>query len=331
MLKSRSGLRKIAALITIALSALTLQTTAVAPASATDNAPATLAFIDKAFNANQEIVLYGNTEYGLTIEALLQRKAGGYSLVKQLPAVKRILVDRTVVGNNKVGYLYTKDGALRTGRAGLFLFASNALGVANRPLQLSVFNELKAAIAPNGSIALANGNSVEYAWVVLGLHAFKQDALANRVLTFLQSKANSDGGFAGWSATSSIDGTGLTLQAMAALRNYGGAKVVADRKTAIVKAAAYLRGVQVSGSYWQSDNGDGTFSPDPNGTAYAAMGLKSVGANITRVSAWLKTQVVIDGGIKSAWSNGAGDVFATAQAYAPMIGKTYLELLPKRK
>ena len=328
MLKSRSGLRKLAALITITLAAVTAQPLA---ASATDNAPATLAFIDKAFNANQEIVLYGNAEYGLTIEALLQRKAGGYSLVKQLPAVKRILADRTVVGTNKVGYLYTKDGALRTGRAGLFLFASNALGVANRPLQLTVFNELKAAIAANGSIVLANNNSVEYAWVVLGLHAFKQDALANRVLTYLQSKANVDGGFSGWSAASSIDGTGLTLQALGALRSYGGTKVVETRKAAIVKAAAYLRSVQVSSSYWQSDNGDGTFSPDPNGTAYAAMGLKAVGANITKVSAWLKTQVVADGGIKSAWSNGAGDVFATAQAYAPMIGKTYLELLPKKK
>ena len=328
MLKSRSGLRKLAALITVTLAAVTAQTPA---ASATDNAPATLAFIDKAFNANQEIVLYGNTEYGLTIEALLQRKAGGYSLVKQLPAVKRILADRTVVANNKTGYLYTKDGVLRTGRAGLFLFASNALGVANRPLQLAVFNELKGAIASNGSIALANNNSVEYAWVVLGLNAFKQDALANRVLTFLQSKANVDGGFSGWSSASSVDGTGLTLQALAALRNYGGTSVVAARKAVIVKAAAYLRSVQVSGSYWQADNGDGTFSPDPNGTAYAAMGLKAAGANITRVSAWLKTQVVADGGIKSAWSNGAGDVFATAQAYAPMIGKTYLELLPKKK
>ena len=31
------------------------------------------------------------------------------------------------------------------------------------------------------------------------------------------------------------------------------------------------------------------------------------------------------------WSNGKGDVFATAQGYVPLIGKSYLDLIPAKK
>ena len=325
MFAPKSGLRIIATIISLA----SLGFGAVAPAQATDNSPATLAFIDKAF-VNDEIALYGSPEYGVTIEAMLQRKAGGYSLVKQLGAIKRVFTTKTLIGYNKAGYLYTKDGKLRTGRTGMFLFASKALGVANGPLQNSYYTELKQAIASDGSIALAAGNNVEYAWVVLGLKAYKADALANRVLQYAEAHQNADGGFAGWSTASSTDATGLALQAQAALRSYGGTKVVAARKASITKASKWIRSVQIDGNHWQSDNGDGTFSADVNGTAYAAMGLKAVGVKIAPYSTWLRLQLAADGGIKSAWSGANGDVFATAQAYAPMIGKSYLDLLPAK-
>lgn len=316
----------------LALAALTVAALLAAPApraEAATPAPATLAFLDKAF-VNNEISLYGAPEYGVTIEAMLQRRAGGYSMIKQLPQIKRVFTDRRVIGYNKTGYLYTKDGALRTGRTGMFLFASKALGVANGPLQNVFYAELKASIAKDGSIPLANGNSVEYAWVALGLHAYKQDTLAQKVLAYAESRQNADGGFAGWSSASSVDGTGLILQAQSSLRTYGGAKAVASRKASIAKASIYLRKISIEGNHWQSDNGDGTFSSDVNGTAYAAMGLKAVGIKIEPYSTWLKGQLAADGGIKSAWSGTAGDVFATAQGYAPMIGKAYVDLLPSK-
>ena len=316
----------IAPLAVVAFVFANLVSGATLRAEAASPAPATLAFLDKAF-VNNEIALYGSPEYGVTIEAMLARRAGGYSMIKQLPQIKRVFTDRRVIGYNKVGYLYTKDGALRTGRAGMFLFASNALGIANGPLQNVFYAELKAAIGKDGSIPLANGNSVEYAWVALGLHAYKQDALAHKVLAYAESRQNVDGGFAGWSTASSVDGTGLMLQAQAALRKYGGTKAVASRKASIAKASIYLRKISIEGNHWQSDNGDGTFSVDVNGTAYAAMGLKAVGVKIDSYSTWLKAQVAADGGIKSAWSGAAGDIFATAQAYTPMIGKSYIELL----
>lgn len=298
-------------------------------AQAADNSPATLAFIDKAFTGN-EVVLYGSPEYGVSLEALLARKAGGYRLTQQLADVKHLLSDRAVVSYNKSGYLHTKDGQLRTGRAGMFLFTSVALGVANRPLQLVVFNQLKAAIAADGSIASANGNAVEYAWVALGLQAFDQTSLAAKVLAFAESKANEDGGFAGWSSSSSTDATGLMLQAEAALKNVGGAKSITVRKSKIAKAVAFLTNSAVDKNHWMSDNGDGTSSVDVNGTAYAAMGLQAAGTPLIGVRGWLKAQLAADGGIRSAWSGTAGDVFATAQAYTPLIGKTYVQLLPKK-
>lgn len=309
--------------------ALTITSSATqANAATATNYPATLAFLDKAFQ-NNEISLYGAAEYGVTIEAMLQRKAGGYSFVRQLPQIKHVFTERAVIGYNKAGYLYTKDGQLRAGRTGLFLFASKALGVANGPLQNIFFGEIKNSISSDGSIKSANGNSVEYAWVVLGLHAYKQDSLAQKVLAYLETKQNSDGGFAGWTNASSTDGTGLTLQAEAALRSFGGSKAVAKHKSAIGKAVAYLRATVKESNHWQTDNGDGTASFDVNGTAYAVMGLKSVGIKTDAYSAWLKSLVAADGGIKSAWSGDAGDVFATAQAYAPMMGKAYLDLLGK--
>lgn len=343
MFAPKSGLRSIATLITTIALASSLAATAAIPASATpivmaptsvDNSPATLGFLDRAF-VNNEISLYGATEYGVTIEAMLQRRAGGYSLIKQLGAIKHVFTDRAVIGYNKVGYLYTPAtssavATLRTGRAGMFLFASKALGVANGPLQNIFYAELKGSIAADGSVPLAKGNTVEYAWIALGLHAYRQDALANKVLSYAEAHQNSDGGFAGWSSASSTDGTGLALQAQAALRTYGGTKTVAARKASIGKAVAYLRHTVIDGNHWQSDNGDGTFSADANGTAYAAMGLKAVGLDISKQALWFRGQLAADGGIKSAWSGSTGDTFATAQGYAPMIGKTYLSLLPTK-
>ena len=324
----RSLGRFIAGFLAAVIAATTIGAGSALPASAADGSQSTLTFLDKAFT-NNEIVLYGTPEYGVTLEAMLARKAGGYRLTQQLGAVKRVLADRSVVSYNKTGYLFTKDGALRTGRAGLFLFASVALGVPNRPLQLIVFNDLKSNVGKDGSVAPANNNAVEYAWIALGLRAFGQDALAGRVLSYVEGKQNADGGFAGWTPASSTDATGLMLQAQAALRSYGGSKIVAARKLSIGKAVAYLRRTSNGTDHWMTDNGDGTSSDDVNGTAYATMGLIAAGIDAKKYSAWLKSLVAADGGLKSAWSGSAGDVFATAQAFAPMIGKSYLQLLKK--
>ena len=45
-------------------------------------------------------------------------------------------------------------------------------------------------------------------------------------------------------------------------------------------------------------------------------------------SDWLKLQLAPKGGFLTSWSNGVGDKFATAQAIVPLLGKSYLDLLP---
>jgi hypothetical protein len=61
------------------------------------------------------------------------------------------------------------------------------------------------------------------------------------------------------------------------------------------------------------------------------MGLKAAGANITSIQAWMKTRLAPNGGLTTPWSNGVGDVFATAQGYVPLIGLSYLNLIPVKK
>ncbi|MFM6966166.1 MAG: hypothetical protein ACKOWI_02155, partial [Rhodoluna sp.] len=91
-----------------------------------------------------------------------------------------------------------------------------------------------------------------------------------------------------------------------------------------VVAAKYLRTVQVTGNHWESF-GD----VDVNGTAYAAMGLKAAGANVASIQTWLKSRVASTGGLITPWSNGRGDVFATAQGVVALLGSSYLNLLGK--
>jgi hypothetical protein len=61
------------------------------------------------------------------------------------------------------------------------------------------------------------------------------------------------------------------------------------------------------------------------------MGLKAAGGNITAIQSWLKTRVAPTGGLTTPWSNGVGDVFATAQGYVPLLGLSYLNLIPVKK
>jgi hypothetical protein len=125
---------------------------------------------------------------------------------------------------------------------------------------------------------------------------------------------------------SSADATGIALQALALAKRTATKSQAAIQQKSIVAASLYLRTTQVAGNHW-----DAWGDADVNGTAYAAMGLKAAGANITAIQAWLKTRIAPSGGLTTPWSNGVGDVFATAQGYAPLIGLSYLNLIPVKK
>jgi hypothetical protein len=322
-----SALRKLAALsaLTIAISASSLSM-----ASAVENYSSTVSFLSKSFLNGKALEgsPAGTMEYGFTLDAMLQLKAGGKSLVQQLPAINYMLGTRSQpLGNASNGYLFNKDEtlSLNVGRAGKFLFASEALDVPNNSIRFDVFKKLAARInSQTGEISNVASGTIDYAWVALGLNAYEEHTLANKVVQKLLTLQNTDGGFGEVDPLASTpDSTGLALQAINLRQDFGTDAQDKKRALAEKKAIAYLVSTSVDKNHW---NAYGEASV--NSTAYAAMGLKAAGKKIALYSDWLKLQLAPKGGFLTSWSNGVGDQFATAQALVPLLGKSYLDLLP---
>jgi hypothetical protein len=331
MFGAKSGLRVIAA---VTLATIAIATPLSAAKAAPETYPSTVNFLTSKFVNGKTLDGFapGTPDYGFTLEAMLQRKAGGQKLTDKLftPA-KAILADSTTMAKSIVAiYAYGTDKKIKPGVAGKFLFTSVAIGAPNAPLRNAVIADLKKAIAANGSIPSSAGNTFDYAWAILGLATNNQAKLANSVAANLVSLQRPDGGFGmdqtGDTLASSADATGIALQALSLSKRSATKSQAALQQKSIVAGALYLRSTQVSGSHWESW-GD----VDVNGTAYAAMGLKAAGANITSIQAWMKTRLAPNGGLTTPWSNGVGDVFATAQGYVPLIGLSYLNLIPVKK
>jgi hypothetical protein len=331
MLGPKSELRVIAALL---VAAFTFAAPPSAACAALPDYSTSLNFISSKFVSGKALDGFsqGIPDYGFTLEAMLQRKALGQKLLDQMVAVKANLADTTVFAKSAVSnYAYTNIGATKTikpGLAGKYLFASAALGVPNAPLRNAVIADLKKAISSNGLIASANGNTFEYAWAILGLAANNQQKLANLVAQKLFSLERPDGGFGtdqtGDTLASSADATGIALQALAYAKRTATASQLTKLQKAIITSSGYLRSSQVTGDHWEAW-GD----IDVNGTAYAAMGLKAAGANVSKVQAWMNGRISPTGGLMTPWSNGAGDVFATAQGMTAALGLSYLNLYSK--
>ena len=331
MFGPKTGLRL---LVAVLISALAI----AAPTSGASAAPSeysnTLTFINGKFIDGKTLdgLSPGSPDYGFTLEAMLQRKALGQKLLDQLPAVKANLADTTVFSKSAVSsYAYSTSGATKTvrpGLAGKFLFVSAALGVPNAPLRNALIADLKKAIASNGLIASSTGNTFDYAWAILGLSSNNQQKFANTVAQKLIGFQHADGGFGtdqtGDTLASSSDSTGIALQSLAFAKRTATSSQAARLQKVLVSASAYLRSTLVTGDHWEAW-GD----IDVNGTAYAAMGLKAAGAKITAIQSWLKARLAPTGGLVTPWSNGSGDIFATAQGIAPLLGLSYLDSLSK--
>jgi arginyl-tRNA synthetase len=114
------------------------------------------------------------------------------------------------------------------------------------------------------------------------------------------------------------------LQAFASVAGQG----ITVHKTAVVsaitKAVNYLRRTLVTKNHYDAY---GDFNT--NSTGYAAQGLIAVGKPHEPIKAWLVSKLATDGGIQSAWSAGAGDIFATAQAAIVLAGKSYVDMVTK--
>ena len=313
------------------LASIALATSPLSVAGAATSAyPKTLSYLSGMFVGGRYVEGFtpGRADYGFTIEAMLQRLAGGLSANGQRAAVDSNFINNTNIGTstNRHGYLFDSSGELILGAAGKYLFAGRALGVANVSNRNGILALLKRRVASNGVLAGANGNAFDYSWVALALVASGESNLAQRVAATLASFARSDGGFGLDTALdtndSSTDATGIALQAIAAVRAISPTALGKKLGATSARAVSYLLATQISGNHWQAW---GDF--DTNGTAYAAMGLRACGRSITNIRHWLASKIATDGGIESAWSGGAGDPFATAQAYAPLLGLSYVDLI----
>ena len=309
---------------------LALSTTPSSPATAAENYSTTVNFLAKSFLNGKGIE--GSTpatiEYGFTLDAMMQLKAGGRTLVQQMPAVNYMLATRSQpLGTASNGYLFNKDASLslNVGRAGKFLFTSEVVHVPNNSIRYDVFKKLAARInSQTGEISGVTSGAIDYAWVALGLNSYQEYTLANKVVQKMLSLQNTDGGFGEVDPTvSTPDSTGLALQAINLRQDFGTDAQDKKRADAEKKAVAYLLATAIEKNHW---NAYGEASV--NSTAYAAMGLKAAGKKISAYSTWLKSQLAPKGGFLTSWSSGTGDKFATAQAIAPLLGKSYLDLLP---
>ena len=324
---SRTTFGKIAIVASLTLSIGAPQLT---PAAAADNYSSTVFFLAKSFANGKALEgpTAGTMEFGFTLDAMMQLKAGGRSLVQQLPAVNFMLATRSQpLGTASNGYLFNKDAtqSLNVGRAGKFLFTSEVINVPNNSIRFDVFKRLAARInSKTGEISGITSGAIDYAWVALGLNSYQEYTLANKVVQRMLTLQNPDGGFGEVDPMiSTADSTGLALQAINLRQDFGTSAQDKKRSDAEKKAVSYLIATSIDKNHW---NAYGEASV--NSTAYAAMGLKAAGKKISAYSLWLKSQLAPKGGFMTSWSAGAGDKFATAQAIAPLLGKSYLDLLP---
>jgi len=327
MFETKSGLRKIATVITaISLSSalvLSAGVGAVQAASSTPKLPATVNFLKTAFS---DADIQNRMTTGFALESFIQLAGAGVTAADLSPAIQAEFTKsiRIFGDHNKPGYLINPSTfVIKPGLAGKFLYASKVLKARNSNFQKAVVDSLGEQIAADGAVAASNGNAQDIAWVVLGLRAHGDLAAARRVATSLLKLQHADGGFNydPGITTGGTDVTAIAIQALKAvpLSNKAG---TAKRNAVVAKAVAFLKGSTVGGNHFEAW-GD----VDPNGTAYAVMGLQAVGQNTSAYVAWLRARLQKDGGLEAPWATGVGDRYVTAQAYLPLIGKTYVSLL----
>ena len=301
--------------------------------SSSSSATSTAAFLTSSFTGGQFIAGFtpGVADAGFTLDGLLQRKATGQKSAQLSKAIRYNLLNAEVVGSaeSRTGYLYTSGTkALKPGLAGKFLFTSAALKAKNAPLRTGVVAELRSKISESGFISASNVSGIDHSWVVLGLATNRSLSMARAVAYRLTALQHADGGFGpntdGDFTISGTDSTGLALQAFAIAKNNGSSKHNRMITKAIAKAVKYLN---TSAAGTAKDHWDAWGDYDINGSAYAIMGLKAAGQNVSGYVAWLKTKVSSDGGLMVPWSAPAGDVWATAQGYVALRGSDYVSLV----
>lgn len=322
----KSGLRKIATIATsgVVLVAL-VATLAINIFAEKPQYPDTAEFLQASFVDGKYIDGFtpGIPDYGFTLEAMAQLKFAGLASSDQQAAVDEVLLGDT-------SYLYnaeTNEPIL--GLVGKYLFTSEALGVSNQERTEALVAEILPLVGVDGSLEASYVNTFDYAWLILGLYAVDEKDSATLLGNYLATLTLPDGGFgfdqSPETTASSTDATGIATQALALLRGEGDQTGKDTREFTINTALDFLGSTIIDGNHFESYE-----ALDVNGTAYAAMAISAAkGEKDPAIQLWLESQLFEDNGFSTPWTEGKGDVFATAQAYLALEGKSYLDLIGK--
>ena len=246
----------------------------------------------------------GKPDTGFTLEAIAQ--------LSEAPSIDLDAAKEWALATTD--QIEDDKGNLILGLAAKWLYVSELVDFDNKSLRESVTGVLTTFWKPSydRNVVL---NTFDAAWAALALKATGKTEEAKNASEALSSSRRADNGWgtdlSEATTSSSTDATAIALMAFLATDNQEAADV----------AKAWLQANMVTDHYeaW----GD----VDVNGTAYATMALQAAGEDVTKLKAWLKSKVVEDGGFETPWSGGKGDTFATAQAYLPLIGLNYVELV----
>jgi len=334
MFEAKSGLRKIATKITafglggaLVLSAnLGIAAASASAASSAPKLPATVAYLKTAFS---DADIQNSMTTGFAVESFIQLAGSGVTAANLNPKIQdEFTKSIRVFGTHfKAGWLIDPvTFVMKPGLAGKFLFASKVLKFRNGTFQKDVADALETQIDYDGVVAASKGNAQDVAWVVLGLKAHGNLRSARQVAGALLKMQHSDGGF-NYDPALTTGGTDVTAIAIQALESvsFAGKAGIAKRNSVVAKAVSFLQKTTVGGSHFEA-YGD----VDPNGTAYAIMGLQAAGKKTATYVAWLKSRLQSDGGIEAPWAPGSGDRYVTAQGYLPLIGENYVSLLARK-
>ncbi len=245
----------------------------------------------------------GKADVGFTLEAIAQ--------LSQAPSIDLTKAEEWALATTD--QIEDEKGNLKLGLAAKWLYVSYLVNYDNQPLREKVTKALVKAWAPTYDPTMAT-NTFDAAWAALALKAAGKDAIAKDAAFSLSLVRRADNGWgtdlSSTTTSSSADATAIALMAFTANK----------LSEPAFTAKAWLQ------ANLHADHYEAWGDVDVNGTAYATMALHAAGEDVSKLQAWLKKQVVKDGGLKTPWSAGKGDTFATAQGYLPLIGLDYVGL-----
>ena len=243
----------------------------------------------------------GSPDVGFTLEAIAQLSQAGNT---NLTAVKKWALS----SNARVKGVSGLDAK--------WLYTSALVKYPNAAARAVIENALVAKYKKLPLVSKLDNNTFNIAWDVLALTITKHPIQAKNAALALARLKRADGGYgtdlSNSTTSSSTDATGIAVMAFEAT----------SQKALAKSPIAWLKANLKTKNHWEAW-GD----VDVNGTAYAIMGLQSAGVDVSAPRLWLGHRIsATDGGVVSAWSNGAGDVFATVQSYLPIIGTNYVKI-----